>query len=547
MSKGKPAKNTRNKHTGAQRERNASGLGEHRQFKKELRPPLAWLPTKPTSVQWTLDDLPEMFLIEAAVYSLTWRSAPDALHAVCDMLDDFLPSDAKDVIQGTITSLALVPVERRAEARQALQTLRFYDEIMPEAFLHALALYPESPAAWLVEEWKQTLNVDFEQGIDYFKGAVRRLWYGKGNYATRCRMVPVARMLKRGKIKFLADMPHIEDFELFPKYPNELTDDEQRLVEALSRTMFNAFRAVPAQKVEYLNWPSYFWRHSYELSPCVRLDPAFGGSEVSEAELGQTLEKLRVAMAGLRRAVDRAAQQAPLDIYDPDRDEVLFGLLSRQYRLFSALASDPWLWTVDLGTMFHRAMADSLILLAWYVRQNDPAQFRKFKEYSLGKQKLHKLHIQELVDQGREELLPVEERLGASINEEIFEELLTIDLGGNVAGQDMHKMAKEVDLDELYNLVFAPSSSALHAEWTGLKQFHLQNCGNPLHRFHRLPRLEGPGVMVVDVVAQAGDMLSQTLTAWVGAYVGLDLDEALSRFNEEMGKIIADFKGQGVK
>ena len=545
MSKGKERKRAQDKKNARRRSHYASGLGEHHQYKKELRPPLALLPTKPTSVQWTLDDLPEMLLIEAAVSNLGWKSAPVALHAVCDALDKLLPIDSKHIVQGTISSFSLVPEERRAEARHALEELGFYDEIMPEAFLHAMALYPESPAAWLIEDWTKSRTIDFELAISYLKDAVRRLWYGHGVHATRCRMMPVARMFKNGKIKLLADPPHIEDFDLFPKYPSGLSEDEQQLVEAMSRTMFNALRASAAGDADKSRWPQYFWHHSFSLSPCIQMAPTFGGAEVSEDELRRAVTKLQAAMAGIRKEIDRASMQAPLDIYEPDRDEVLFGLLSRQYRLFSALASDAWLWTVDLGTMFHRAMADTLILLAWYVKQDDPAAFRKFKEYSLGKQKLHKLHVQELIDQGREDLLPVEESLGASINEEIFEELLTIDLGGNVAGMDMHKMAKEVGLDELYNLVFAPSSSALHAEWTGLKQFHLQKCGNPLHRFHRLPRLEGPSVVAIDVIAAAADVLVQTVTAWASAYPGLSLDTALVGFRQSVTEVVAEFKNLG--
>jgi hypothetical protein len=66
MSRVRNSKKATSNKTPQRRARKVSGLSEHRQVKKELRPPLAMLPTKPTSIQWTLDDLPEMLLIEAA-------------------------------------------------------------------------------------------------------------------------------------------------------------------------------------------------------------------------------------------------------------------------------------------------------------------------------------------------------------------------------------------------------------------------------------------------------------------------------------------------
>ena len=88
------------------------------------------------------------------------------------------------------------------------------------------------------------------------------------------------------------------------------------------------------------------------------------------------------------------------------------------------------------------------------------------------------------------ELEQFAEELADEVNEEIWEELLSVDLGGNFANMDMRKMAYEVDLQELYRLVYSPASSELHGEWTSLKKFNLVRCANPLHRFHRLPQLD---------------------------------------------------------
>ena len=46
-----------------------------------------------------------------------------------------------------------------------------------------------------------------------------------------------------------------------------------------------------------------------------------------------------------------------------------------------------------MGLMLHRVMADTQIVLAYLIHKNDPALYERFKRYSLGKQKLYKLHL----------------------------------------------------------------------------------------------------------------------------------------------------------
>jgi hypothetical protein len=499
------------KRKGKNRRRQTSRLNEHRRYKKKLQPPLAQLPLK--AVQWNPDMLPEMFLVDAAVDQLTWEAAPGALHQALDILDQFVPTDSDEILLGTISSMDLIPEDRRAEARSALADSGLFQVLMPEGLRHGLALYPKCPAAWLLANWPEEHTIDWEEGVRYLKGAVRRLWDSKSVYSTRCRMLPLARMIKHRKILF---SPNVESIKLFPKYPTGLTEDEQHQVESVTRAMSNALIYDRDGKVR--DWGPYFWRHSYEISPCEPLGDDSGGVRVGEEELQRVTARIGDATERFHDVVQHAALQAKLDIYSLNRDEVLFGLLSRQYRLFSALAKDPWLWTVDLGSMFHRAMVDALVTFKWLAKQNDPSLFRRFKEFSLGKQKLLKLHIEELVDQGREDLTEFEEYLSASVNEEIWEEFLNIDLGGNFAGINMRKMAHEVGLRDLYNLVFAPASADLHGEWTSLKKFNLVRCGNPLHRFHRLPRLSPPSILGSYAVVFAGTVLADTFRAWLDAY-----------------------------
>jgi hypothetical protein len=67
-------------------------------------------------------------------------------------------------------------------------------------------------------------------------------------------------------------------------------------------------------------------------------------------------------------------------------------------------------------------------------------------------------------------------------------------------------------------LVYSPTSAELHGEWVSLKEHNLTLCVNPLHRYHRLPKLQSEGIISTGVVLMAGSILANTLMAWLRAY-----------------------------
>lgn len=494
-----------------ERKRQTSTLEDHRKIGKVLQPPFMQIPLTPFN--WIAEVLPEMLWIDAVLSRTSLGEAVSILYGALDILDSHVPADSHEVLTGMISSFAIVPEDRRPDASKTLRRDMLFDVAFPQDFCNALALYSQCPAYWLLEDWRNANRIDWEAGVRYLKGAVSRLWDSKSVHSTHCRMVPLARLMKHEKILF---SPKVESVKLFPKYPDGLSEDEQLQVETVSRAMFGG--AIIGPRTEIPQWIPYFWRHNFEISGCELFEeppdevaPRF---EVIEQLVGD-VRKIALRAQSL---IEEAAQRAKLDIYDLNRDEVLFGLLSRQYRLFNALASDPSLWIPDLGGMLHRAMADTVITLKWLVKKNDSALFAKFKEFSLGRQKLLKLHVEELSDQMSGGLHDWEADLADSINEEIWEELLPIDLGATFASVNMREMAHEVGLHDLYNLVFAPASGQLHGDWVSLKSFHLQHCRNPLHRFHRLPRLSGPQMLVPGVILQAGIMFIEALEVWLDHY-----------------------------
>jgi hypothetical protein len=57
-------------------------------------------------------------------------------------------------------------------------------------------------------------------------------------------------------------------------------------------------------------------------------------------------------------------------------------------------------------------------------------------------------------------------------------------------------LAMQAGFEKYYRIVYDPSSADLHGTWMSLRESNLMLCGEPLHRFHRLPGTYEPPAYV---------------------------------------------------
>jgi hypothetical protein len=137
-------------------------------------------------------------------------------------------------------------------------------------------------------------------------------------------------------------------------------------------------------------------------------------------------------------------------------------------------------------------MAENLITVDYLEQQ--PERYEAFVDYGLGQLKLYKLQLQEIESLGVEgdpELAIVVDNIEGFIGAEVNEEFLPINLG-SWTGKNLREMAKDVNRDDLYRLVYHPRSLDAHSTWTSIASLNLVRCRNPLHRGHRLPVFHRP-------------------------------------------------------
>lgn len=514
---------------------------------------------------WPHDGLPECIWI-AAVSKETGKRA--GAHGPLDVLESFVLPETTDALDGRISRFGLVPADRRADARAALREHAPHG--FPDDLGHALSQYPDCPALWLYEDWLKENDYDTDRGVEYLSDIVRPMIPSRGSHSAELRCMVIARNVKAGKLHFSRD---VETVELLPKYPTYLDKDDRAKVESFIRATWNSLQTPTEDGAAATpDWCKYFWRRSYEISPCLPFDgnidresmDEFGdetelpeGDALEVAKKQTSVAELRIAFAeairGLGTDLQQQQSEAQLDTFSPEEDEVKLGLASRAFRLLRQFLLTPSWWTNEMAPHLIRSLVDERIVVAWLLKKNDPDLFRAYKEYGAGKRKLYKLKLEDLMDtedganEDREDVRELHRRLEAEVNQDTMEEFLKIDLGGTFSGKNIRQMAKETDLADLYSLSYQPLSTEAHGEWGSLITFDLRHCGNPLHHYHRLGTFTFDEPSYIHAGwARSAMNLSEDIILELFSSIGLDTEPAFDRFHESVEKTLGGPHGEPV-
>jgi Family of unknown function (DUF5677) len=476
--------------------------------------------------------------------------------------DDQAPSDRSEngqphpaaVFTGRLTEFDdFIPVERKAVLEALLDTA-IYEDLVPEHVFHLLGMYPEAPGSWLLKPWHDRgASVDPEVA----ERALGRLLLAAGPHqgalATRTKILTCNRWGQAGLMHVPA--PMADEFNGWP-YPEE-DGDHNEMVETSYRSMFGTLGSLtPGDSDPAQAWAETFWRSNWQIYICRwpddpllvhpddagELDQAEGADGAAERggepdggeetlEMAgegaarvsywrQTLDDARTAMEEIEGEFHSLAEKTDPDLYNPDRYEVLSGIVGRTLRYLTVFVGYPPLWTMEHGAPLLRALVEARIVLRFLEGRADPDLYAKFKSYGMGKLKLLKLHLENIIDEQDEpspDLVQYVEYLDAIVNQDILEEFQQIDVGGNFAGVDTRRMATEAGLEHEYRLLFAPASSSVHGEWSIIDEYVFDRCRNPAHRRHRILRRDrdhrtGP-MFLNSLLAHASLLISDYKTA----------------------------------
>ncbi|WP_314452824.1 DUF5677 domain-containing protein [uncultured Microbacterium sp.] len=484
-------------------------------------------------VNWARDRLPDYLWVAAQLHGGKERVLTTAVQldlasaAIAEHVTE-MPSDW--VFDGTLSSFEQLPEPARSALLARLDATGTYEDFVPEGLAHTLAQYKDAPGAWLIAPWiDRGLEVTTSAAEDWLRPVIAAALGGQGTLATRSKALTIRQLLKAGRVHLGENIGFLE---LLPRYPLDTNDDETARVESNLRAMFNAIAPTAAS-----DWPRTFWRSNWRLFECEwpNAHDDDEAEKTSAATSDDTAPTLRDYLLDLQSRAQQlwdtyfeTATTTPPDLYDPDRFEVLTGLVGRAVRYVLSFIQTPPMWTMEHGSPILRALLETEIVFRYLLHTEvEEPLYAKFKNFGAGKIKLLKLHIEEHIDSLEsppEELLQYRDYLEAVVNRDIYEEFQSVNLGGSFSGVDTRRMSQAVGMESDYRFVFAPASSNVHGEWGVIDENVFTTCANPLHRYHRIVAEPSSTLIGASFVESIMDRATDLVQRYV-AEIAEDVDD----------------------
>lgn len=159
-----------------------------------------------------------------------------------------------------------------------------------------------------------------------------------------------------------------------------------------------------------------------------------------------------------------------------------------------------------VGRLALRALVEANITLSYLAQKDDEILWKSYRVYGAGQAKLAFLKAQEIEG----DLPPFidESALHEIANEDVWQEFLDIDIG-HWANSNLRKLAIECGAKDLYDKYYDWASTYAHSHWGAVRDTNFITCHNPLHRLHRIPRLDHRTLNSVetDAIELANQML----------------------------------------
>jgi len=476
-----------------------TGLSGHTRVKSQLVTPINSY-DRLHLLDWYRDLLPEHLWIDL----LRQQVGEDRYLIKFNQLLDRLQAanGAEPVFHGYISEFGLFPEEQRADFLQA------HGDLVREAFFtpagRLLMGYPGFPAAWMCAPFAADVEaLGREEIATILTESVIRLSQNKDPYVGHLRVLPFSRKVRARKFSISSE----EHLDLMKRYPASCSDQEKRRLQQFVATTMNA-----TMSEQYANfpWPALFWRHNSRMVACKPLAFSLNAGAYLEESAAEAL--LGVSSGNAEKAshyLNRFSAEYSFDLYSPERDEILLGLFSRLTRLYFKLCTDSSLWVQNMAGIVLRCLADTAIVFGYLARKGTPEDFAAFRSYGQGKEKLLMLHLQDTYSGARSMQGKSATEMAGSVSEGGSPEFVNIELD-NWTKKSVRDLAMQAGFEKYYRIVYDPSSADLHGTWMSLRESNLMLCGEPLHRFHRLPGTYEPPAYA-GFVRVAQDMYKECL------------------------------------
>jgi hypothetical protein len=365
--------------------------------------------------------------------------------------------------------------------------------------------YPTFPLSPLFD----TVDVNPEDAIEQLQRVVDECYNLTSRTAVLAQAVYVITMMRQGRMKVPPSFD-LDNINAVVDYPDT---DKSRKAGSTVRAMTNTLTGMESRDSD---WPERFWENGFEISECWFPESPTTVEDIPDETLDTLLsmglefdESMREAAVDLWESADRSISNAT-------KESVLDGLFMRQINYAANLATSPNLWNYTLGNIIIRCMVDTQITLGWFESEGSKEDYETFVEHGLGQEKLAIEHAESYAEAADEEdaqfILDGVDKKKERLEEQKYTFLISVDVGAwNKSTRDM---AIESGQKEIYDLSYSPKSDIAHGMWNSLESENLMRCGNPLHKYHRIPNFHSPAIVPFCLV-DAGNMLNRSIESWI--------------------------------
>lgn len=502
---------------------NISHIDQHKRDGNKLRPPLNQVPLM-TPSSWADDHMPEMLWAVLITEVFTRKDYLNCLRALAILCREWFVT--KEFIK---ESVATPDPEAGINFGIVVDQTTLAD-ISDDRFQQFIAIILRHPLGYAalrplllveslpgLERWKKALGVEATSDDWQTLGkAIAGVLDHQSEASTDIRWFKVILPIISGHMFYPVSMAErLEELRLFPD------KGDMRSVRPHIRSSEMMVRRNPPSA-----WIQEFWAELQKKTGCI--DPAPEGYSFVETVIDpKRLYATRLEV--IQRFEDNITAKRADARLDSAFGLVLYGL---------SIAEELGFHRIQVritGRLALRALVEANITLRYLAQKDEENLWKSYRVYGAGQAKLAFLKAQEI--EGNLPPFIDEEALHQIANEDAWQEYLDIDIG-HWANSNLRKLAIECGAKDLYDKYYDWASTYAHSHWGAIRDTNFITCHNPLHRLHRIPRLDHRALNSVE--ADVIELVNQMLDVLDGLYPGEETFGRLSLMPEAEAKSEVD-------
>lgn len=370
-------------------------------------------------VDSTASDLPDL-LWPVVLVHLRGHAAIKLIRELQDLVISTVPnhirSNSAAAVDGRLSSLEQFGKDARRAIISALRSSPIPTAVFPRQLAGVLNLFDDPPGTWLaIAPWGHTNVPARDESLDFLMNALGLAMIDDHRNAL-AKSPAVIWKARIGKLSVSKEQAlKIID------YPTNLKVQDH--TDAFIRSIFGVLSSHLDQdstKPTRDAWVNSFWKQNLRLSDClVESEPSVDGEdarqtsesqkkdpqilEINDPEVQSASNEFSFDLGKLFTSfMDEAVtSQAALDPAEVERFEVVTGLVYRIFRALLVAFKSPYLWNSEHGSGLIRMLFETEISLLWLKAHDSDGSYRKYQSYGKGKGKLHRIHLERLIEHSK--------------------------------------------------------------------------------------------------------------------------------------------------